>query len=103
MGVVLGLRTCLREELKEERWGRGGAPTHPSSKALGQGQDRDFPELGPGWGVGSRKGLGKRDARIRARGSGKKGVEGHCRGEHEGTKRGWGWGHSGHRDERRWG
>ena len=32
-GGVLGLRTCLRVELKEERWG-GGDPL-PSSKALG--------------------------------------------------------------------
>ena len=26
MGVVLGLRTCLRVELKEGRWGGGGTP-----------------------------------------------------------------------------
>ena len=32
VGAVLGLRTCLRVELKEERWGGGGG--HPSSKAL---------------------------------------------------------------------
>ena len=43
VGVVLGLRTCLRvdlKELKEERWGGGGGggtPPLPSSKALGGG------------------------------------------------------------------
>ena len=34
VGMALGSRTCLRVELKEERWGGRAPPSLPSSKAL---------------------------------------------------------------------